>query len=80
MPGTDHPTHQVTVELTVPELYILLGYAWYQSACNVGQVAAAHSRMAQACKVALREAGEPDQRIHDKLQGIMTEMGITPSA
>ena len=79
MPGTDHPTHQLIADLTVAELYVLLGYAWYQSASNVGQVAAAHSRMAQACKVALREAGEPDQRIYDKIEGIMREMGLYPS-
>lgn len=80
MPGTDHPTHQLTAELTVPELYVLLGYAWYHAAVTYGTVTAAHNRLATACKVALRKAGEPDQRIYDRLAGIMQEMGVEPSA
>ena len=47
----------------------------YMSATNTGQVMAAHNRIAQAAKSALREAGGPDQRIYEKLQGIMNEMG-----
>ncbi len=72
-------THQLTAELTVPELYIVLGYAWYMGATSTGQVMAAHNRIAQAAKSALLEAGEPDQRIYEKLHGIMCEMGVEPS-
>ncbi len=79
MPGCDRPTHQLTAELTVPELYVVLGYAWYHAATSCGTVMAAHNRLATACKVALREAGEPDQRIYDKLAGIMQEMGVEAS-
>jgi|GEM_PF-3183625 hypothetical protein len=79
MPFTDHPTHALTAEMTVQELYIVLGYAWYHAAVSYGAVTAAHNRLAMACKVALREAGEPDQRIEDKLAGIMLEMGVQPS-
>jgi len=79
MPFTDHPTHTLTAELTVQELYVLLGYSWYHGAVSYGSVTAAHNRLAMACKVALREAGEPDQRIEDKLAAIMQEMGIEPS-
>lgn len=61
------------------ELYIVLGYAWYMGATNTGQVMATHDRIAQAAKSALRQAGEPDQRIYDKLRGSMREMGVEPS-
>lgn len=61
------------------ELYIVLGYAWYQSATTYGQVMAAHGRIAQAAKCALREAGEPSSAVEEKLQGILRELGVEPS-
>ncbi len=80
MPGSDLPTHELRCQLTVPELYVVLGYAWYHAATSYGTMMAAHSRVATACKVALRDAGEPDRRIYDKLEAIMREMGVEPSA
>ena len=71
---------EIVPELIVAELYIVLGYAWYMGATNMVQVMAAHNRIAQAAKIALREAGAPDQRIYEKLQGIINEMGVEPSA
>ena len=68
------PTHPIMLDLTVQELYIALGYAWYHSAISIGTVAATHSRIAQACKVALLQAGEPDERIAAQLQAIMHEI------
>ena len=62
-----HAGHALTAHLSVPELYIVLGYAWYMGATSTGQVMAAHNRIAKAAKSALREAGEPDQRICEKL-------------
>lgn len=80
MPASDRPTYELRAQLTVPELYVVLGYAWFQVATSYGEVMAAHNRLATACKAALRAAGEPDTRIYERLAGIMHEMGVEPSA
>ncbi|HNA33091.1 MAG TPA: hypothetical protein PL010_14760 [Flavobacteriales bacterium] len=72
-------TWHLTAELTVQELYIVLGYAWYMSATSTGDVMAAHNRVAQAAKSALVAAGETHERIYSKLEAIMLEMEIRPS-
>lgn len=69
-------THTLTVDLTVGELYILLGYHWYQGATTLPPVCGAHLRMAQACKLSLLQIGEAAPHIQAKLHGIMREMGI----
>lgn len=68
--------HNLCVELSVGELYILLGYHWYQGATTMPPVCGAHLRMAQACKMALLQSGEASPTIQAKLHGIMREMGI----
>lgn len=79
MPGTGSPTFPLVAQLTVEELYVVLGYAWYHSATSYGSVTAAHNRVAQAAKSALVLAGETHERIYSKLEAIMLEMGIEPS-
>lgn len=69
--------HTLTVELSVGELYILLGYHWYQAATTLPPVSGAHIRIAQACKMALLKSGEAAPAIQAKLNGIMREMGMT---
>lgn len=68
--------YTLCVELSVAELYILLGYHWYQGATTMPPVCGAHLRMAQACKVALLDAGEAGPAIQAKLYGIMRELGV----
>ena len=74
------PVHIVTVELSVPEMYVLLGYAWLHAATTTGTVCSAHMRTAQALKVALREAGEPSQAIEEKLAQCLVELGVPLSS
>lgn len=69
-------TTTVTIELSVPEMYVLLGYSWLHAATTTGTVCSAHMRTAQALKVALRTAGEPSQRIEEKLAACLMELGI----
>ena len=79
MPQNDNPMHTLTAELSVQELYVLLGTAWMHSATTVGLQCAANSRLAQACKLALRRAGEPSERIEQALANCLRELGVEPS-
>lgn len=73
-------THRITIELSVPEMYVLLGYAWLHAATTTGTVCSAHMRTAQALKVALRQAGEPSQVVEEKLAQCLAELGIPLSS
>lgn len=79
MPQSDNPTFTLTVELTVQELYVLLGITWMHSATTVGVQCSATSRTAQAAKMALRAAGEPSERIEQALANCLRELGVDPS-
>lgn len=68
----------LAVELTMPQLYAVLGHAWFQSATGSGIVAEGHARVADACKRALLEVGEPKALVNQVLGDLINRMAAEP--